>query len=102
MIAFKKRFYGTTTAGGLYGAGTVYDVDRAGHEHVLYNFTGGLDGSTPHAGLIWLDGLLYGTTMAGGASGNGTVFSVNPKTRVESVLYSFSGGVDGGPRHSVS
>ena len=32
--------YGTTSGGGASGAGTVFRVDAAGHEVVLYSFTG--------------------------------------------------------------
>jgi uncharacterized repeat protein (TIGR03803 family) len=62
---------------------------------VLYNFTGSTDGATPYAPLVRDSaGNLYGTTEAGGASGAGTVFRVS-KSGKETVLYSFTGGVDG-------
>ena len=70
----------------------------AGKYKVLYNFTGGNDGSTPYDGLtLDTSGNLYGTTTAGGASGNGTVFKLaknSDGTWTESVLYSFAGGND--------
>jgi uncharacterized repeat protein (TIGR03803 family) len=48
------------------------------------------------AGLIFdARGNLYSTTSHGGGSGNGTVFKVDPTTRKETILYSFTGGVDG-------
>jgi uncharacterized repeat protein (TIGR03803 family) len=89
------NLYGTTSGVPLYN-GTVFKVDRAGKETVLYSFTGGTDGLEPLAGLV-LDaaGNLYGTTNAGGASGQGVVFKVDA-TRKETVLYSFTGGADGG------
>ena len=50
----------------------------------------------PEAGLIRdAAGNLFGTTQLGGASGQGTVFKLDP-IGVETVLYSFSGGADGG------
>jgi uncharacterized repeat protein (TIGR03803 family) len=64
---------------------------------VLYSFAGGADGANPVAGLI-RDGAgnLYGTTSQGGAFGDwGTVFKLDT-TGKETVLYSFSGGADGG------
>ena len=71
----------------------------SGKYKILYNFTGGADGSTPYEGLV-LDttGNLYSTTTAGGASGNGTVFKLTKNSDgswTESVLYSFAGGTDG-------
>ncbi len=62
----------------------------------LYNFTGSSDGGYPYASLIRdAVGNLYGTTYYAGASGYGTVFKVNKKG-VETVLYNFTGGADGG------
>ena len=66
---------------------------------VLHDFTGGMDGAKPMAGLT-LDaaGNLYGTTENGGNStGNGAVFKLKHSSSgwVLSPLYSFSGGTDG-------
>ncbi len=69
--------YGTTSAGGASGSGTVFEVDKASNEIVLYSFAGGTDGADPAAGLIQdAAGNFYGTTGAGGAYGFGTVFEV--------------------------
>ena len=86
--------YGTTYSGGASGYGTVYKLSK-GTETVLYSFTGGTDGGGPFSSLL-MDkaGNLYGTTVNGG-SGYGTVFKLNPKTKKEAVLYSFTGGTDG-------
>jgi len=47
---------------------------------VLHNFTGGVDGGYPYAGVTIKDRTLYGTTAYGGSSfgidGNGTVYQV--------------------------
>jgi len=92
--------YGTTFFGGSgcppYGCGTVFKVNSAGKETVLYSFTGKPDAEYPYAGLVRDSaGNLYGTTINGGATGWGTVFKVN-STGKETVLYSFTGGADGG------
>ena len=75
----------------------MFEVTQKGVEKVLYNFSGGADGVSPFAGLIPDSaGNLYGTTLGGGGSPNaGTVFKVTP-AGVETVLYSFTGGADGG------
>ncbi len=76
------NLFGTTVEGGLYnGGGTVFMVDNAGIETVLYNFCtfkNCTDGSGPYAGLIQdaASGNLYGTTKNGGASNLGTVFGL--------------------------
>jgi len=76
----------------------------------LYCFTGGDDGESPEARIVFgPDGALYGTTNNGGGSGCGgggcgTVFELRPPASVcqavscpwtETVLYRFGGGTDG-------
>jgi len=90
------QIYGTTEFGGSSGAGVVYRMAGAGHEAVLYSFTGGNDGGYPMASLIQDSaGNLYGTTVGGGYDGAGVVFKLDTKGN-ETVLYSFTGGNDGG------
>src|SRR5208283_5074601 len=84
------------------GCGVVFKVDRRGKETVLYSFTGGADGAETFAGVIRDEvGNLYGTTYLGGdfsgpcaGVGCGVVFKLDP-TGKETVLYAFTGGVDG-------
>jgi uncharacterized repeat protein (TIGR03803 family) len=91
----KGNLYGATGGDGSSTWGTVFEITAAGNYSTLYRFTGGLDGGRPQTGLhIDTAGNLYGTTKAGGAFGNGTVFELNAN-RIESVLYSFTGGADG-------
>jgi len=101
------NLYGTTNGsysdiggGGTRDAGVVFKIDPAGHETVLYSFTGGADGSSPNGLVRDSAGNLYGTTTGGGISGAGVVFVVDPSGN-ETVLYSFTGGNDGGSPNSV-
>ncbi len=73
------NLYGTTQNGGAFNWGTVFKLDSAGHETVLYSFTGGTDGRNPSACVI-VDsaGNLYGTTNTGGIADRGTVFMIAP------------------------
>jgi uncharacterized repeat protein (TIGR03803 family) len=77
------NLYGSTTAGGEYNAGTVFElvapVGKDGYkEKVLWSFTG-TDGSQPYGSLtLGSAGNLYGTTAKGGSSGYGVVFEVAP------------------------
>jgi len=99
----KEDLYGTTSSGGSFSnSGVVFKVSSKGKEAVLYTFTGGADGGNPYAGLVQgANGILYGTTLTGGdiscnhPYGCGTVFKVT-KTGKETVLYTFTGGADGG------
>ena len=99
-----RNLYGTTTAGGSTGNGTVFRLSppkqKGGNwtEKVLYSFGQGTDGATPVAGVT-LDAKhnLYGTTSVGGSSGNGTVFQLKPSKSgwKENILYNFQGTTDG-------
>ena len=85
------------------GSGTVSaDVTNAQVSclTLLYSFGGGSDGASPVGGLV-MDGSgnLYGTAQSGGLSKYGTAFELEPTgngSYTESVLYSFTGGSDGG------
>ncbi len=90
------NLYGTTTGGGAYGLGTVFKLSAAGQFTLMYNFTGGNDGTSP-AGTLVRDasGNLYGTTTAGGAWGLGGVFMLDTAGLI-TVLHSFNpDGTDG-------
>jgi hypothetical protein len=105
--------YGTTLSGGdaacaTSGCGTVFELtppnppDGAWTETVVHAFTGGSDGQFPFGGLLQgANGVLYGTTEGDGVATFGTVFELTPPlapggTWSETVLYSFTGGMDGG------
>ena len=89
--------YGTTFAGGVINAGTVFEISASGTETVLHSFTGRpTDGADPSGGLIADSaGNLYGVTGSGGAYNDGTVFKISA-TGTETVLYSFKGGATDG------
>jgi uncharacterized repeat protein (TIGR03803 family) len=89
------NFYGTTYQGGTANLGVVFKLGTGGYQ-VLHSFEGGSDGASPYAGVT-LDsaGNIYGTTYAGGASNVGVVYKIDASGS-ETVLYTFTGGADGG------
>jgi uncharacterized repeat protein (TIGR03803 family) len=98
LIISKGALYGTTSQGGRFGEGTVFKLDTKG-ETVLYSFCSlpnCSDGDQPQYGQLARDsaGNLFGTTFGGGAESIGTVYKVNT-SGVETVLWSFTGGLDG-------
>jgi uncharacterized repeat protein (TIGR03803 family) len=114
MIGPSGNLYGTTLYGGGtgcggQGCGVIFRVTYSGSETVLYSFTGGTDGAQPEASPI-LDptGNLYGTAVVGGdlscslnteGTGCGTVWKLDTSGNF-SVLYTFTGGTDGGLPHA--
>jgi uncharacterized repeat protein (TIGR03803 family) len=99
------NLYGTTSFGGTADFGVVFKLDTAGHETVIYSFGGGEDGAVPTGGVLLNSGYLYGTTECGGLGGNGcsgspgVVYKLDASGH-ETVLYSFTGGNDGGAPYS--
>ena len=96
------NFYGTTSSGGAYNRGSIYELPAGGGETVLYSFTGGADGESPMGNLlIDKDGNLFGTTTGGGNPTNcfthlgcGTIFKLTAKGTLVT-LYKFTGQSDG-------
>jgi uncharacterized repeat protein (TIGR03803 family) len=83
LIVAGSTLYGTASAGGTGGSGTVFalNTDGAGFT-IIHSFTASFnpyvtnsDGAGPVAGLILSGNTLYGTTSGGGIFGNGTIFS---------------------------
>ena len=108
-VVFDKEhnLFGTTASGGASQFwGTVFKLRRApvhsGEwiETVLFSFDNGADGGEPFGSLIFdKRGDVYGTSGFGGVFGHGTVFELVPTSGggwVQSVLYSFFDGTDGG------
>jgi len=91
-----ENLYGTTSGGGASGDGTVFKLARKGKEMVLHSFAGGGDGAHPLSGVTEASGYLYGTTQLGGANDEGVVYKTPAKAGSDTVLYSFTGGSDGG------
>lgn len=92
--------YGSTTAGGFSGAGTVFqlltpEVPGPWDETVLYNFNVN-DGRIPDAPVIVNNGIIYGATATGSETTNsgGSVFQVQQESTypyfwIETVLHNF-------------
>ena len=108
IIGPNGSLYGTTSSGGRFGAGSVFNL-RAPvafcktplcpwTESVLYSFTDGLDGGSPLGDLVFdQEGNFYGTTSAGGYLHDGTVFKVDTLGN-ETVLHSFNSTDGADPR----
>lgn len=100
------NLYGTTYDGGTpeggkcrYGCGTVFKVDKAGKETMLYAFAGGTNPGNPTRIVRDHAGDFFGIA-GGGSPGDGVVFELS-KTGKFTVLYSFTGQADGGGPDSL-
>jgi uncharacterized repeat protein (TIGR03803 family) len=99
LLELGSTLFGTTSVGGAYGYGTVYESSLAGKVTVVYSFKGSPDGSNSFATGVTADssGNLYGFTGAGGTYNAGTVFDLTPAggSWTETILYTFTGNADG-------
>jgi large repetitive protein len=83
------NLYGTTSQGGKYLRGTVFQLSRHGSFRVLHMFNE-TDGIFPEAGLLeGGDGYLYGTTRSGGSDNRGTIFRLASDGREFQTIYDF-------------
>ena len=82
LVDVGGTLYGTTSAGGAFGDGTVFSITTDGVENVLHSFGGQGDGSDPIGGsLLEVRGTLYGTTWSGGTFGSSRFTSVSAPRR---------------------
>ncbi|MGI8839890.1 MAG: choice-of-anchor tandem repeat GloVer-containing protein [Caulobacteraceae bacterium] len=75
------NLFGTTSSGGPFHLGTVFQISPDGTETLLHSFAGNNDtppdGEVPHyVSLTPYMNRLYGTTPSGGTDGGGVVFEV--------------------------
>jgi uncharacterized repeat protein (TIGR03803 family) len=79
MQANNGNLYGTTSAGGANGDGTVFEITTSGALTTMHNFNhrSPTDGAQPYSWLIQArDGNLYGTTTRGGSHNAGIVYRI--------------------------
>jgi uncharacterized repeat protein (TIGR03803 family) len=98
VVLSGNTLYGTTSAGGAGGNGTVFSVGTNGNNFTtLYSFTPmdattatNTDGAIPYGGLVLSNGVLYGTTIAGGSGKSGVIFSIGTDGSGFAVLHPFT------------
>jgi uncharacterized repeat protein (TIGR03803 family) len=99
LLLSGSTLYGTASAGGNYGYGSVFSLDTSGSGFTsLYSF--GVyypyDGAVPYGGLALSGNTLYGTTSQGGFYSWGSVFQINTDASAFATIYSFEDFNDGG------
>jgi uncharacterized repeat protein (TIGR03803 family) len=92
------NLFGTTTAGGAFSAGTVWEISLIGTYQTTYSFgSNSPDGATPLGGVTCdVTGNLYGATSVGGSNFYGTVWKITAPVLALSSLSLSSGSVSGG------
>jgi uncharacterized repeat protein (TIGR03803 family) len=84
------NLYGTTSAGGAVGEGTVFKIDADGNESIVLDFDAFVTGGFPGSALIQdADGNFYGTADIG-PGGAGVVYRLSPDG-TQTLLHVFQG-----------
>jgi uncharacterized repeat protein (TIGR03803 family) len=85
------NLFGTTSVGGTFGFGTVFEIPHGSSNLVTLASFGGADGANPFSNLV-LDssGNLYGATYNGGANNVGAVFEIVRGSANVTLLASFT------------
>jgi uncharacterized repeat protein (TIGR03803 family) len=96
LVLSNDTLYGTTTAGGFGGRGTIFSIQTNGPAFtVLHHFSAtdptgtNADGAAPCATLTLSGNVLYGTASAGGSGASGTVYCAKTDGTQFRTLYSF-------------
>ena len=94
-IGSDGSLYGTTEHGGIYSAGTAYQLTPSGatwNYQVIHNFGAARDGQSPDTTpVVNPAGKVYGTTRSGG-NGFGIAYQLSPQSGgsyFEAILYNF-------------
>ncbi len=93
------NLYGTTSNGGKFGVGTVFQLKKSGSKfsyHLIHSFPGTNGGDYSYSGLVIdkTNGYLYGTTYNGGVIWNaGVVYQLREVSGIwiSSTIYTFLG-----------
>jgi uncharacterized repeat protein (TIGR03803 family) len=94
LLLSGDTLYGTAYYGGVYGFGTIFSVKTNGSDFTnVYDFSGGLDGAHPQAGVILSGATLYTTTTAGSVFGVTTnYYATNSGPLAPLFLFGYSDG----------
>lgn len=103
IVGTDGHLYGTNSAGGANGGGTIFRITKTGTFTLLRSLTVATDGGKPAGELFkGTDGAYYGMTNTGGSNLYGTIFKITA-SGTYSVLTRLNGGIIGNsPVESVA
>ena len=96
--ASNGKLYGTTSNGGVYNHGTLFEYDISTNsisQKYSFSVTSGYKAFYNYM-ILASNGLLYGMLNEGGVYGEGVIFSYDPQNEIYSKLFDFNSAVNGG------
>ncbi|HMQ69333.1 MAG TPA: hypothetical protein PKA90_09985 [Ignavibacteria bacterium] len=106
MTLVDSTLYGYTSAGGKYGKGVIFKLNKSGTDFkAVYDFSDGTDNATGnephHDAMYFYKDHLYGAALYGGEKNNGVIFRINPDGSGYLPVHVFNGSdTDGAQPHS--
>jgi uncharacterized repeat protein (TIGR03803 family) len=95
-----SEFYGMTSEGGIYNAGTIFKTDEGGNNLQIIYTAVSTEGKAPCPGLCETDdGKLYGIATYGGKYEVGVIFQWDPATNAYVKKFDFAGKETGNFPH---
>lgn len=94
MVPYNGKLYGTTSQGGAFNTGTIFEYDPATNVYTKkFDFSSNVSttGDNPRGGLLLYNNKFYGLTAGGGINYAGTLFEWDPATNVFTKKYDFTG-----------
>jgi uncharacterized repeat protein (TIGR03803 family) len=96
------KYYGTTTTGGDYNAGVLFEWDSTTSVYKdLYNFTGN-DGKDARGGMVLYNNKLYGMTNEGGANNYGVIYEWDIATNTYTKKIDLENAIGSNPTGSLT
>lgn len=104
MVPYNGKLYGTTSQGGTYNSGTLFEYDPTTNIYTKkfdFNANTTATGDNPRGGLLLYNNKLYGLTAGGGVNFAGTIFEWDPATNVFTKKYDLIGSGGALPQSSL-
>jgi len=80
MVYYSGKYYGTTSEGGINGAGVIFEWDPVTNIYTKKIDLIASEGSTPNGSLVVNGTKLYGMTSLGGVNNAGVIFEYDPSS----------------------
>lgn len=90
LVEYNGKWYGSTTSGGLYGEGTIFEYDMVTEEYKKYVDLFTIGGGGTARSLTRWNNKLYGTTSGGGTQGYGILFEFDLVSKTVVKKYDFA------------
>ncbi len=104
MMPYNGKLYGTTSRGGVYDFGTIFEYDPATNTYTKkFDFGPNVSqtGGSPKGSLLLYNNKFYGLGADYGASGAGVIFEWDPATNIYTKKYDLAGAGGSSPQNSL-